>query len=71
MPIPETTSFEPDAIAAMSCAFEESCSKLEVSSADARGREIIAMRIIDLARSGVADAGVLRDRVLLEAQSTA
>jgi len=65
----ETHSFEPDAIAAMSRAFEEACMALQVFAGDERGRETIARRIVDLARAGVNDAVTLRDRVLLESRS--
>ena len=64
----EVAAFEPDAIVAMSKAFEEACTALQVFHGDQRGREIVATRIIDLARSGIADAVLLRDRLLLEAR---
>ena len=64
----EQTAFEPDAIEAMSKAFEESCTALQVFAGDEHGREIIATRIIDLARNGVIDPAVLRDRVLMESK---
>lgn len=64
-------SFEPDAITAMSRAFEEACVALQVFAGDTRGREAIATRIVDLARTGVTDARTLRDRVLLESRSAA
>jgi hypothetical protein len=47
-------------------AFEEACNALQVS--DEKAREIIATRIIDLARGGVIDAAALRDRVVAEAR---
>lgn len=53
----------------MSRALEEACTLLHVFAGDARGRETIAMRIIDLARSGVIDADALRDRVILESRA--
>jgi hypothetical protein len=61
-------AFGPAAIEAMSKAFEEACIALQVYAGDEKGREIIATRIIDLARSGLVDATALRDRVLSEAQ---
>ena len=67
----EQTAFEPDAITAMSRAFEEACAALHVFAGDQRGREVIATRIIDLARAGVIDAAALRDRVMLELRSAA
>ena len=64
----EQCAFEPDAIKAMSTAFDEVCAALRVVSDDEHGREIIATRIIDLARNGVVDAKALRDRVISEAR---
>jgi len=43
----------------MSKAFEEACNVLQVFTGDEKGREIIATRIIDLARGGVIDAAAL------------
>jgi hypothetical protein len=57
----DQTAFGPAAIEAMSKAYEEACNALQVS--DGKAREIIATRIIDLARGGVIDAAALRDRV--------
>jgi hypothetical protein len=51
-------------------AFEEACSALQVYAGDEKGREIIATRIIDLARSGLIDPTALRDRVISEARVT-
>ena len=64
----DKTVFGPAAIEAMSKAFEETCNALRVFAGDEKGREIVATRIIDLARSGLVDATALRDRVLSEAQ---
>ena len=64
----DKTAFGPAAIEAMSKAFEEACIALQVSAGDEKGREIIATRIIDLARGGVVDAAELRDRVVAEAR---
>jgi hypothetical protein len=61
----DQTAFGPAAIEAMSKAFEEACNALQVFAGDDKGREIIATRIIDLARGGVIDAGALRDRVVV------
>jgi len=62
-------AFEPDAIRAMSQALEEACTTLKIRVDQKRDREVIAVRIIDLARNGVIDAKALRDRVLSEAGS--
>jgi hypothetical protein len=69
--IEDIHAFEPEAIAAMSRAFEEACIALQIFSGDQHGRETIASRIMDLARNGVNDPHTLRDRVLLESRSVA
>ena len=71
MHLSEPAAFEPEAIAAMSAALEQACASLHVFAGDQRGREIIAARIIDLARTGVIDATALRDRVVAEARLSA
>lgn len=63
--------FDPEAIQAMSAAFEQACADLHVLAGDKRGREIIAARIIDLARNGAIDAAVLHKRVVTEAHLSA
>lgn len=67
----DQAAFEPEAMAAMARAFEAACNSLHVFKGDEQGREIIAARIIDLARSGLIDARALRDRVLQEAHTDA
>ena len=62
----DKTAFGPAAIEAMSKAFEEACIALQVYAGDEKGREIIATRIIDLARNGLIDPTALRDRVIAE-----
>ena len=64
-------AFEPEAIREMSQAFQDACNALGISAGDQRGREVIAARIIDLAREGLIDAAALRDRVLKEARTAA
>jgi hypothetical protein len=49
----------------MSRALEETCKALHVNG-QAKDREAIAARIIDLARSGILDAKALRERMLAE-----
>jgi hypothetical protein len=61
------SAFQPGEIDAMSRALEEVCKTLNING-DARHRETIAARIIDLARSGVRDAKALSERVLAEAK---
>ena len=64
----DNTVFEPDAIKAMSEALEQACTALHVNG-HAYDREVIATRIIDLARRGVTDAKVLGERVIAEAKA--
>jgi hypothetical protein len=64
----DKTAFGPAAIEAMSQAFEEACIALQVFAGDEKGREIIATRIVDLARNGLIDPTALRDRVIAEAR---
>ena len=63
--------FEPDALRVMSQAFHDACNALHIFAGDEHGREVIATRIIDLASTGVIDAGALRDRVLMESRLAA
>lgn len=58
-------AFEPDEIEAMSKALEDACNALHING-HPHDREVIAARIIDLARSGVLDATVLSHRVVAE-----
>jgi hypothetical protein len=64
----DNTVFEPDAIKAMSEALEQACTALHVNG-QIHDREVIATRIIDLARRGVTDAKVLGERVIAEAKA--
>jgi hypothetical protein len=59
--------FEPDVTRAMSAAFDEVCRALNLTDGDSRGRETVAVRVIELARCGVRDPEALRQRVLHEA----
>ena len=61
-------AFEPDAIEAMSDALERACKALNINGA-MKDREIIAERIITLARTGVLDAKALSDRVIGETKA--
>ena len=58
--------FEPEATRAMSAAFDEVCRILKLDN-DARAREAVAGRIIELARRGERDPKRLCERVLGEA----
>jgi hypothetical protein len=62
----EPSPFLPEHVAAMSEAFDGICFELRLTPEQTRERELIAERIIDLGRTGVLDATVLRERVLSE-----
>lgn len=57
--------FDPNDIQAMSMALDDVCKSLNLREGAAR--EVIAERIVNLARRGVRSPTVLRDRVLHEA----
>jgi hypothetical protein len=52
-------------------AFVDVCAELHIPASNNEAREIIAARIIDLARGGRIDADALRERVLLESKAVA
>jgi hypothetical protein len=58
--------FEPHDIKAMSIALDDVCKVMNLQD-DSRAQEVIAARIIDLARRGERSPTRLRDRVLHEA----
>ena len=58
--------FGPDQIKAMSTALNEVCGKLDPTGDKQEAREVVAKRIIELARRGERDSAVLRDAVLRE-----
>jgi hypothetical protein len=59
--------FDPNDITAMSMALDDICKELNLRD-NGSAREVIAVRIIDLAKSGERSPTRLRDRVLHEAQ---
>lgn len=61
-------AFQPDEIATLSRALDETCKALNING-DARLRDTIAARIIDLARNGVLDATALSERVVAESKA--
>jgi hypothetical protein len=69
IPFLQDGAFDPDALRAMATALEEVCRTLRVDG-DQRAREVIAARIIELARRGERDPKRLRDRLLREAGAT-
>ena len=59
--------FRPDAVRAMSHAFDDICVSLQIPSSAIKAREMIAKRIIELGRQGEHEYERLRARVLNEA----
>ena len=66
LPFVKDGVFDQMAITAMSTALDDVCKTLNLRD-DNAAREVIASRIIDLARAGERSPGRLRDRVLHEA----
>ena len=64
----DKSSFGPEAITAMSEALERACGMLQIDG-HSSAREVIATRIIDLARNGVIDATALSKRVIAETKA--
>jgi hypothetical protein len=66
-PASRTFAFEPERIEAMHKAFDAVCAKLELSTGTGvQVAELVARKIIDLARAGEHDADRLAARVLAE-----
>ena len=66
VPFLKDVAFEPHDIRAMSMALDDVSKALDIER-DAKAREVIAVRIIELARRGERSPTKLRDRVLAEA----
>jgi hypothetical protein len=62
-------AFDPATVQTMSAAFDAICTVLNIPATAIVPREVIAMRVIDLAQHGENDAEKLRDRVLRESQA--
>ena len=56
-------AFDPEAMDAMSKALEDACEALHING-EIKDREVVAARIIDLARQGVVDWQTLSARVV-------
>lgn len=67
VPYLNNEAFDKNDIAAMSLVLDEVCQALKITDSNATAREMIAIRIIELARRGERDGIKLRDRLLLEA----
>jgi hypothetical protein len=68
VPFLKGAAFEPQDIQSMSLALDDVCKALKIDG-DGSAREIIAVRIIELASRGERSATRLRDRLLAEANS--
>jgi tartrate dehydratase beta subunit/fumarate hydratase class I family protein len=66
VPLLRDSAFEPDDIKVMSAALDEVCDTLHLTDRAKAAREVIAERIIELARRGERSPTRLRDRVLKE-----
>jgi hypothetical protein len=61
--------FDPEATHALALAFDDICRDMNLANTANAAREIVAARVIDLAREGVVDPKILRERVLREARA--
>lgn len=61
--------FNASQIAVLSKAFDETCEALKIPPTEDHDREIIATRLVELAKGGVVDARTLKERLLREARS--
>ena len=66
--IEDSGAFDPEVVSAMSKAFADTCNALKIFAGDQRGREVVATRIIEIARSGVVDPAAIHSRVMAEAR---
>jgi hypothetical protein len=64
-------AFDPEATNAMAVAVEDICEALGINADARRDREVIAARVVELARRGEGNPARLRDRILLEAEGRA
>ena len=61
--------FDPEEVYALAAAFEEICRAMNLPEAAMVPREVVAMRVIELAREGVLEPTLLRERVLDEVRA--
>jgi hypothetical protein len=61
--------FDPEATHALAIAFDDICRDINLADTASSEREIVAARVIDLAREGVVDPKILRERVLREVRA--
>ena len=60
----QNSAFEPEAVAAMGAAFEETCRLLGLADTSDALRDLVAIKIIELAQQGERDADRLRQRTM-------
>jgi hypothetical protein len=64
------STFEPEVMHAMSQAFDQACTALDVTAPNTLiERSVVAARIMGLARIGMIDTARLRDQAVLAAQA--
>jgi len=56
--------FEPEMVQVIAQAYEECCLMLRVFAGDEQGKQVIATRVLELARTGVTDPALLRNLTL-------
>ena len=64
-------AFDPEATNAMAAVVEEICEALGITANAHGARQVIAARVVELARRGERDPARLRDRILHEAEGRA
>jgi hypothetical protein len=62
----ENAVFDADATHALALAFDDICREMNLPDTANRARENVAIRVIGLAREGVLDPKLLRERVMAE-----
>jgi hypothetical protein len=67
-PLHRNAVFEPDETHAIGIAFDEICRAMNLPQSATVPREVVAVRVIDLAREGLLEPTVLSNRVLHEAR---
>ena len=58
--------FDCEGTRALAAAFDEICREMKLPNTADRARANVAMRVIDLGRTGLLDPGLLRERVMHE-----
>jgi hypothetical protein len=68
----ENGVFDPDEIANMAAAYDRVCASLHLeSSRYAAANELVALKVIEIAQSGVRDPASIHDRAILELRAKA